>query len=287
MRLAQQELDMDDLFFPVVERPLTFTSPDGRHHGVPTHKALVRSHPTDRNIPVVLSVVGVDYELVPHKQYYDAFEDALYKRFPADSVTVRSQRAYLGQRVRRTYRIEKVNKRLAKVGEVVAFKMYAANSYGGASLRYGWMTEVLACMNLAVLSADKEAVVKRHTSGLSLEGIGDDFERFLASYDASVDRMRRWPDLLVTKEMAEALLDAFPGSSKSFNKFIIDHYITEHELPMDFWRFFNVMTSWATHSRIQPPRNTREDNKHAVMWTRQERVRTWINSPEVKALIPA
>lgn len=282
----QGTLDMDDIFFPVVERPLKFTAADGKQYDVPGHKALVRSHPNNRNIPVVLSIVGEDFQLVTNRELFTGFEEQLYRLFPSDKVHVRSQRTALGARVRRTYRCDVTQRQSAKLGDVIAFELYASNAYGGGSLRYGWMTEVLACTNLAVLAADKEAIVRRHTGGIVIENIANDVHRFSASFGEAYNRMETWGDIDVTPAKAGDLLEHFPGGSERFREFIVNHCMCGVDT-VNFWKLFNVITAWSSHNALQPVRRTAEDNVNGVLWNRQERVRQWINNPEVKKLLAA
>jgi hypothetical protein len=275
----------DDIYFPVVERPAGFVDRNGNWHKDEDHKYILRQHPDDSTKPVALGIVSAGYKLIDNRSLFEAFEAKLHARFPAANINTHTERAYLGARVGRTYRVNTMRRQVAQVGDVVAFNVFARNSYdGSARFRVGWSIENLVCTNQLVTATDKEVFVRRHTQGLSIEGIADKLDAFADNYQRQTLVIDQWANVQVKQDDAQALLAEFPGMSDVWRKNMFMHAVHGTEWPMMFWRFLNVMTFWATHGTV---RNTRTDNTQAVRWDRQNKVRQWLNTPAVKKLIAA
>ena len=278
-------IEHDSIYFPVVERAAGFQDKHGVWHRDEDHKYIVRQHPDHPDQPVTLGIVGADYKLVNNKPLFEAFEDKLHSRFPSANVSVRTERAYLGARVGRTYRINVLNRTVAKVGDVVALNVFARNSYDGtARFRVGWSVENLVCTNQLVTATDKEVYVKRHTQGLTIDGITSKLDQFVDRYDVQTKQIDQWAGIEVREEQAEELIAAFSNTTTHWQRNMLAHAVHGAEWPMSFWRFLNVLTFWATHGSV---RNTRTDNQQAVRWDRQNKVRQWLLTEPVRKLIAA
>lgn len=278
-------IDHDSIYFPVALRQSGWLDKHGAWHVDEDHQHVIRQHPTEPDKAVQLGVVGAKYNLVHNKPLFEGFESELHKRFASSDISVRTERAYLGARVGRTYRINATRRAVAKVGDVVAFNVFARNSYSGeARFRVGWSVENLVCTNQLVTATDKELYVRRHTSGLTIEGILRKLNEFVDRYQQQTAQIDQWGNVEVKRESAEELLAAFPGSTTHWQQQMFRHAVHGAEWPMSFWRFLNVLTFWSTHGTV---RNTREDNTQAVRWDRQNKVRQWLLTEPVKKLIAA
>lgn len=270
----------EDIFFPVALRDAAFIGIDGVTYPSPGYKAVVREHP-DRMEPITLGIVKDGYELLPNRPLFEGFENTMRKLWSNAAAEVSTERAYMGARVGRRYRFR--NKQRSIVGDPVAFNVYARNSYDGSTrFRVGWSVETLVCMNQLTVQTDSEVFVRRHTKGLTIDGVLDKLATFASAYDTTVKQLNTTCDCRVTEARALNLLGAFPGGTTHWQDKMIEHALKGTAWPIPLWNFINTVTYWASNGDV---RRTREDNTHAVRWNRQEKVRRWLNTPEMQALV--
>lgn len=270
------------IFFPVVERQHAFIDQHGVAHPDPSRKCIVRAMPDGS--PRVLGVVHAKYQLIRHRELFDAFEEKLFARF-GDQLKIKDEAAMYGARVGRVYTIDAKMFAVEK-NDPVAMQIYARNSYDGSmSLRIGWSILRLVCTNGLVVASDREMLVRRHSRSLEIPHLVNALNGYIEQYETSVETIRAYwtKPVIHQRTHLDRVIRAFPNASDRFVETMTARLIGENgerlAEPLSMWRVVNVLTAWATHDAV---RNTNMDTEANTRWQRDYAVRQWLRTPVVE-----
>ena len=172
--------------FPVTLEPLTVEGHDSGFYGT------VRR---DEGFPRVLGVAGERYALLQNSDFINQIEDGFKK---ADLSQFEREIAVMdhGARCQAQWVFKNRTIKVKKVGDEMAFKVTARNSYDGSwKVSLVDTIERLACLNGAVRSEKGIMLQGKHTSRLNVD-------RIVGGLGTMLERFETWAqdlDLLVVK----------------------------------------------------------------------------------------
>lgn len=196
----------------------------------------------------VLSVVGRGYGLVEHKTAIGVFDSVLrksYKKEPVRSVILVKDGA-------RSYTTYNVPEKIVLHGkDVVCIRLILQNSYDetkSMSIMLGGYR--LVCSNGLVIGETLVRIVRKHTSGLDINSLGDKVKEALEVFKTSGKALMDLSTITIVKEeekedmMKQMIQRTFP---KTYIDAIKENHEEELQKAKTVWLFYNVITSWLTH----------------------------------------
>lgn len=159
--------------FPVTLEPLTVDGHDSGFYGT------VRR---DEGFPRVLGVIGERYGLLQNEDFISQIEDG-FKKADLSGFEREVNVMDHGARCQASWTFKNRTIRVKKVGDEMAFKVTARNSYDGSwKVSLVDTIERLACLNGAVRSEKGLMLQGKHTARLNVErivgGLGTMLQRF-------------------------------------------------------------------------------------------------------------
>jgi len=244
---------MDNYNFPVEERKIKTI--DGLD--VP-RKAIVR---TDTN--KVLSVMGEEYALVKHSDVLDNIEKTIPTELINRKITLCKDGAILFAR----YETPKIETVEVKKGDIVKFGVEVFNSYDG-SLPVGFVFIALrlVCTNGMTIPKSIARLSVRHTGGVKLNNVQEEFTRRLPLYFNTANRWREWADVTPSQEKTDAFLKSVMG--ERLRKQFGEEYQSAKDKTV--WGLYNLLTYYNTHNINVRKNNT--ENKRLAQFNFEQRV---------------
>jgi hypothetical protein len=219
------------LSFPVEERRLV-TVPDGIE--VPM-KALYRP-----DIKKVISTVGEDYPLVPHKIVVEKMIKAIPTELKFSRLTLCKDGAVMFAR----FDAPKIQRTEVAVGDLVSFGLEIFNSHD-RSLELGFMFDarVLSCSNGATIPKSIARMGWRHSGREVFDKVKRDYEKRVPLF---MQTIKIWKDWSRTKPSTSKVDAFFEAHIKPRNRDLLRSRYEEGK-NKTLWGLFNVLTYYNTH----------------------------------------
>lgn len=289
----------DKLFFPVVARPLAIEKQNGvtSYFPIDTHKAVCRPDPDGGKEPVLLGVVGKDYQIVDNRKLFGAVEEQLAKGLPADvlrSAEVKDSVSRGGAFTCRDYTFPAAKCRI--VGRnghqtEVAFRTVLWNTHdgsGSAKLVTGAID--FFCSN-GIISGDFDVFGRKHTRNFDVSKFGNKVAEALSKFWIEAEKLQSWAKTDVDPDKVHEALQALPGVSERKAERLFAHF-QENEAPVrgsTVYAVYSALTWYASHPEDErfKVRNTGNDNVAETLTRREFEVRNWTNSEPFRQLLAA
>lgn len=240
-------IDTSAIDFEIAEIPLLAKYNGGFYTDIP-RKALFRT-----DIKEFVSVVGLDYKVVPHREIFDHFKELLERRkykFTADIRTNSSGSRFYGN-----FLMNDIAGSVGtRVGDFVKLSLQIMNSLDMSrciSLRVN--TYRVICSNRATTSSKVFSLSKQHTKSLVLEDVyGRIEEAILYFKEQLLPFYNRLADKNIVYEDALAYFDAVIEENiipKKYKDNLIDAYLHpqgERAVNNTLWGLYNAVTSTTT-----------------------------------------
>ena len=258
------------LFFPVSETQFTVPCADGEPANSDSFKAIVRDDSRQ-----VLAVHGADYKLIPNKELFGLYHDAILSAgLNRTDMTVQDALSHNGAKAYREYIFPAHQVQIGTTNDgspdLVNLKITAANSYDGStafrSLVGGFR---LICSNGMVIGVTLQNVYGRHTQGLDIEYQVRKINTALDIYLKQAKDWTLWRETTISDSTAESVFKSFPNSNDRLVKLLIEQYQAYvAEIGHNYWAIYNTLTWYSTHAKR---RNL--DNSAATTAMREDSVR--------------
>lgn len=250
------------LYFPVVERPDGWLDKHGVWHKNDANKHLVRMI---GEVPHSMSVVGSGYKNVLARELFPAIQLELVQAVKPEylrDVQVRDKMAYNGRECFREYLFPNMQCKLRETS--VAFRIITWLSYGRGAIRMIAGAVDFACDN-GIVTGQTEKHARKHTSGLSIDGITRWIKGMIDIFWTNADTWRKWQGMQVSKTQWQDIADQLvkTGAISEQRRRWLDVRIqieAQERNNSSLWEVYSALTNWASHSDI---RNT--GNDHAAM----------------------
>jgi Domain of unknown function (DUF932) len=265
--------DAASIYFPVALRDVHV---NGRT--VDGYRAVVREDTGE-----VLGIHGDGYKLVPNRQVFPAFEDALScSELNLSGMTVSDAVSHGGAKTARTYRFPE-HRCLIDDQDSVDLQLRVVNSYDG-SMAFSCLVGGfrLLCSNGMVIGQSFAQSYGRHTRGLDISGMIIKMENALLLYLDQSSQWRRWAGREIGHDDASRVFSKIPGMNERLHKKLMAYWHKERQmLGPTLWALYNAATYWSTHEAV---RRSSSGNRQAIVLQREQRVRSMINGPAFSKL---
>ncbi len=270
LRAVQPLIDMDNIFFPVKQVPLS--SLTGMQDQGQT--AIVRG-----DLNQIVAVHGKQYKLTPNVEIFKAIDRLILgsQTLKTDGMAIRDQVAYAGGRTIRSYVFPEHE---VKIGpsDVTQLRINVLNSYDGSTnlqvMAGGYR---VVCANGMVIGRNIAKYSARHTSAFDERIVARQIAASLDSFVEAGKNWHTWATTRITDEQAMKLIDAHVGvdsqgrsKSEKTRADIVGYWFTERaEIGSNLWALFNALTYWSTHQDIK---SASQGNRAAIVAEREKRV---------------
>ncbi len=236
----------EEIFFPVGTRPLAMVGQHG-HQQIDSHKAVIRM--VD-DTPTCLGVVGKDYKVIPHGDYFPLVEQSLVSKMQAshlEGAVVHDKTSAFGAWARRDYIFPAVSATVDTPGikDKMGYACFAWNSYDGSSSVSATLgTLAFYCTNGQFRMDTDARMWKRHTSGLNIEVFERLLETGIEKFYQEIEQYQEWAGLEVQDDKVEELFKAKFSPRRSERLF--QQY--EEEVATrgrNVWAVWNTLTAFA------------------------------------------
>lgn len=279
-----------DADFIARPRPLVILGKSGTMP-VHTHKAIVRMV---GETPTQVGIVGADFELVQHPDYFGAIEKTLRENIRPDlqrNPQVRTRSSHDGAWVQREYVFPAFVEALEKSSSLKAlfgYRVVAWNALDGSSaagllsgLIDGW------CSNGMVYGSLVGKQLRRHTSGFSMEAFREQIRAGLTAAQEEIRWLERLADTPLDLDKAGKFLKA------KFSDRMADRLMeqVQREVPVrgqNAFALLSALTFYASHADgAFPTRNTGADHWAKTLHGREMEVQDVIRSQGFRELLAA
>ncbi len=281
LKIAQaSNIRNEDIFFPVVQRPLVDLMPvTGDARG---HQAIVR-----RDTNEVIAVHKKRYKLVKNEDVYHHVDRAIRhtEGLDTDGMSITDQVAYAGGRSIRTYTFPNHTIDVPS-GETVRdetqLRINVINSYDGSSslcLQTGGYRLISA--NGMVIGENLSKYVMRHSSEYKPEEVTPRIAATLKAFIEVGYQWKSWANTRLSPLQVSNILWEFAGQSESKYLTLEAYWLVEQQrMGTTKWALFNALTYWSTHHDVS---KGSEANAAAIVLGREQQVVKVINSPVWRA----
>lgn len=277
------------LYFPVVERAISWQDKNNNYRPITTHKTLVRPVGPNRE-PVPLAIVKSTYGVVQNKELFQAFEEQMLTAYGDDcrDVTVVDKVSYQGALCLRDYRfpnIKLAHRSVLKGDSGICFRTIIVNGFGGAPVKVYTGGIDAFCTN-GMIRGDFETIVRKHTSGITIGNLVDRFKSALLQFEKLGEDIK----LMQEAEFNPAVTNLL---RMHLSERIVSDIMTRtlnDELPVrgkNMWALYSALTYYASNDNFVPVRDSGADHKAATMLKREEKVRQITQSDEWRQMLQA
>lgn len=283
--LMTEPKQQTDTLFTVTETQLGWTRNGENWRNIPMDqfRALVRVKEIDGAArPITLNIVSGTYKLIQNYELYDHIESVILSDMPTaylKDVQIVDKAAYHGLRTWRQYIFPNFSTQVngkSKIG----FRVIVQNAYGGAALKIISGAIDFYCTN-GMITGQFESEYYRHSSGLTVQGVGDNLKQSMRKFIEASDEWKKWNERVITHEAAMSLFHKIAASPRMFTKFTETWEQEAHDRGQTKWALYSTLTHYASHrDGAFKTRDTGNDSEAATMMKRELDVMKWIKLPE-------
>ena len=271
------------ILFPVAERRIGWQTRENTFEPVTSHKAIIRMTPDGEKVHV-LNVVGSSYKLIHNRELFGVVEDTMRKEIHGDAlrgVVVEDKVAGWGKLCYRQYVFPNIKCKLKQGARSdIAFRLIVQNGYGGSALRVHAGAIEFWCSN-GMITGEYQSTYHKHTSGVSVQGIGNAVHRAVDAFVNAQDKWVKWSETPVKHEAAMELFRELATSTKLGDR-LINQYMEETSARgHNLWAVYSALTFYASHAEDDfKLRDSviEQDTVASTMLQRELTVAKWIES---------
>lgn len=279
--------------FTAVSRPLQIVGKSGSVLPVDSHKAIVRMID---GAPAQIGIVGTDYKLVQHRDFFAAIEEAITSNIRPDlqrDPLVKTQTAYDGAYVRREYVFPAFRDALKGSETLKAslgFRVIAWNSLDGSTAA-GMLSGLIDfwCANGMISGSLIGKQLRRHTSGFDMEAFRHQIAVGVGQAQGEVRFLERVASSKLDMDKAETVLKAH-FSDRMAQRLLEQTQREVRARGQNAFALLSALTYFASHDDEQAGfglRDTGADHGAKTLQSREIEVQNLIRGAGFASLLEA
>lgn len=239
---------MQDIFFPVVERPIVWMDKHNNPH--PTGRKALVAALNDK--PKLINIVKDGYKLIHNSTVMEEVLEAT-KHYKVDIKT------YCDPNLGRSFFDVRFRERSYDIGGYpLQFRSIFWNGYGGASLGC-YIGAIYAFCTNGMISGEYETNRRRHTVNAEVSLLRDWINNGMQQYDKQYHHWLEYHKTPITYEQCEEMFkDVDDRRAVEMMRLVVTKY--EPQFGLNVWSAYNAMTDVYTHFQNYRLRKTSNDN---------------------------
>lgn len=286
----------DDLTFRVATRPLAIVGSNGQHRRIESHKAIVRMDPANPKEPLDIGVVGHNYKLLSHTDYFDQIDKVIVESFlraDLEGAYVQTSLGYNGSYAKREYLLPALSGTVETQGvdSKLGYRALAWNSYDG-STSAGLLTGLIDwyCENGMIAGSFIGKKLRKHTAGLDLDLFTPTLQASVQEMYEQIEQFRAMAKIEVDVDKVQIFLSKECKMSPRLSEHLYDQFLEEVAARgRTAWAVYSALTYWSSHgndanSNRFAIRATGNDNEAATLHQREMKVSSVVHGMDWQRL---
>ena len=238
---------------------------------------------------VGLGIVGRDYKLTNHVDFFGMQQDMLLSKLPhghLDNVQTTYKVARDGAFALMNMKFPNVEIPIKTRRHETTINMRYISWHGvdGLTSNNGVFGAIDSFCTNGMISGEYDKIRRKNTKNFDLRSFVDEVETSVDIFYKRAMQYQAWANREILTHQAEGVLKSL-NLSKSKTANLLEQYIREQEVRgSNVWALYSAMTNYSSHTKAMPLRNTGVDDAAQTMLDREFEVTRWVNSEKFQRL---
>ena len=262
-----------------------FGMKEGEIPHFPYNKAIYR---TDEfgDIAGGLGIVGADYPLTTHREFFTRQHDMLMAKFPAkhlENITAKYKTSLGGAWALQDISFNDIKFPLGNEHHKTELGLRSVSWHsvnGSASNNALFGAIDFFCTN-GMITGEYDVVKKKNTKHFDMRKFVDEIEKSVEEFYDTVKKYQAWANRKITFEDAKNVIEFLPVADRNKPKLLTIYEIERDTRGGNLWALYSAFTNYSSHTDNGfAVRQTKHDHEAKSMLEREFKVAQWVDSEE-------
>jgi len=239
-----------------------------------------------------LGIVGNGFTCASHSDFFtqahDTISEHLGEEF-CDSMNVSYRTARNNAWVMMDMTMPNVLRKIEteKHSTTIAPRLIALHGIDGSCSNMVFFGAIdFFCTN-GMITGDYDKIKRKNTSNFSLDKFIQELQSSVTDFYETADKLQRWADTSLMTVDVKSLLEAVIKSERKSEKMFTLYNQEVSTRGRNVWALYSAFTNYASYADERNGfnlRNTGNDTSAQSMWSREQEVAKWIDTPQFQAI---
>jgi hypothetical protein len=233
-----------------------------------------------------LGIVGHNYPLNTHMDFFSAQHDMLQRKFPAahlEDVKTKYQTSRDGAWALQDIRFPNVKHLIDNGKHTTELALRNASWHsvdGSASNNAVFGTMDFFCTNLD-MNGEYSLIRKKNTKNFDMRKFIDEIEKSVEEFYLTARKYQAWATRDISLDNAKCVLESLPVADRSREKLLSIYQQEATQRGATLWALYSAFTNYSSHTDNGfAIRQTKHDHEAQTMLGRQFEVAKWVENEE-------
>lgn len=237
-----------------------------------------------------LGIVGHNYPLNTHMDFFSAQHDMLQRKFPAahlENVKAKYQTSRDGAWALQDITFPNVKHEIdnGKHKTEIALRNVSWHSVDGSASNNALFGGIdFFCTN-GLITGEFDTVKKKNTKNFDMRKFIDEIEKSVEEFYVSIRKYQAWANRGITTQEVKTVLESLPVAARSREKLLNIYWQEATQRGDTLWALYSAFTNYSSHTDNGfAIRKTVHDHEAQTMLKREFEVASWVESEEFTRL---